>query len=343
MAESYWSLSATDRAEALEVGAAQSGRPAHVLEKDVWVVWLISILFESKMAEHLTFKGGTSLSKAHRVVDRFSEDVDLTYDIRALLGRGDPPPHSRSQAEKLTRQVKELLPRRLADTALPLIEGALAQEDLEGTVRLIESSLIVEYLPVVPAYGYVRPKVLLEFGARATGEPCEEIRIYCDMAAELPGLDFPEALPRVLSLSRTFWEKATAAHVFCKKGIFRGERPSRHWYDLAAISRRGDFESKIVAGEAARLVAENKTAFFRENDAEGRTIDYYEAVSGKLQLIPEGDARELLELDFRAMIEGGMLPESTSSFPQLLAQCLEAEETANRIRSQIEATTTTGD
>jgi len=37
----------------------------------------------------------------------------------------------------------------------------------------------------------------------------------------------------VLAAERTFWEKATAAHVYCLQGRLRGERYSRHWYDLA--------------------------------------------------------------------------------------------------------------
>jgi Nucleotidyl transferase AbiEii toxin, Type IV TA system len=58
------------------------GRPAHLLEKDVWAVWALAALYQSALREHLVFKGGTSLSKAYGVIRRFSEDVDLTYDIR---------------------------------------------------------------------------------------------------------------------------------------------------------------------------------------------------------------------------------------------------------------------
>jgi hypothetical protein len=47
-------------------------------------VWALKALFESDFADHLVFKGGTSLSKAYQAIGRFSEDVDLTYDIRAI-------------------------------------------------------------------------------------------------------------------------------------------------------------------------------------------------------------------------------------------------------------------
>jgi hypothetical protein len=82
MAELWFSLSRSDQAEALEVAAARTGRPAHLLEKDIWVVWALSAIYSSSLASKLTFKGGTSLSKVYKIIDRFSEDLDLTYDTR---------------------------------------------------------------------------------------------------------------------------------------------------------------------------------------------------------------------------------------------------------------------
>jgi|AntAceMinimDraft_12_1070368.scaffolds.fasta_scaffold14198_6 predicted nucleotidyltransferase component of viral defense system len=83
MAELWFSLSRGDQAEALEVAAARTGRPAHLLEKDIWVVWwALSAIYTSSLASKLTFKGGTSLPKVYKIIDRFSEDLDLTYAIK---------------------------------------------------------------------------------------------------------------------------------------------------------------------------------------------------------------------------------------------------------------------
>jgi predicted nucleotidyltransferase component of viral defense system len=50
-----------------------------MVEKDFWVCWLLGLLFaDSDLAPHLVFKGGTSLSKVYGVIDRFSEDIDLS-------------------------------------------------------------------------------------------------------------------------------------------------------------------------------------------------------------------------------------------------------------------------
>ena len=80
----YQNLSVDDRRYALRVAQERGGHRAFLLEKDIWVVATLGILFEAPFAEHLTFKGGTSLSKVWRVIRRFSEDVDITYDIRAF-------------------------------------------------------------------------------------------------------------------------------------------------------------------------------------------------------------------------------------------------------------------
>ena len=103
MAETpFQSLSADDRRYALRVAQEEGNHRAHLLEKDIWVVAALGILFEAPFAEHLTFKGGTSLSKVWRAIRRFSEDIDITCDIRAFApdlvsGAGDealPPTRS---------------------------------------------------------------------------------------------------------------------------------------------------------------------------------------------------------------------------------------------------------
>jgi hypothetical protein len=240
MADNFFQLSASDRFDALEVARSTSGRPSHILEKDAWVVWSLALMFGSDFGAHLVFKGGTSLSKAYKAIRRFSEDVDLTYDVRQLVpglppGTGDVIPGSRSQVDKLTKAVKGLLPKWVSKKILPLIVEKLAQGALPARARAEEEKVFIEYDPLVEGYGYVEPSVMLEFGARSSGEPCETHSVVCDAAAYLPSLIFPEASPRVMRVERTFWEKATAAHVFCHQGIIAGEAFARHWHDLARL------------------------------------------------------------------------------------------------------------
>ncbi len=137
MAKYFFDLSKKDQREALEYGRAETGRPAHLLEKDVWVVWTLRALFEPPLSADLTFKGGTSLSKVYKIIDRFSEDIDLTYDIRKLIpdliGEGGDLPASRSQADRWTQAVRHRLPGWIAQNVQRTLRAALARSGRDCT------------------------------------------------------------------------------------------------------------------------------------------------------------------------------------------------------------------
>lgn len=129
MPEQYFSLNSEDKKALLGIAAAESGRPAALLEKDIWVVWALSAIFRSEFGSSITFKGGTSLSKAYGVIDRFSEDIDLTYDIRQiipdLVGNGLTIPETNSQAAKWTKAVNERLPGWIESEIRPVLVSRL--------------------------------------------------------------------------------------------------------------------------------------------------------------------------------------------------------------------------
>ena len=228
----YFTLPREDQHEALLVAAERSGRPLHLLEKDVWVVWALQHLFTGPHAQHPVFKGGTSLSKAYGVIKRFSEDVDLTYDIRAiapdLIEKADSLwPTSSSQEKKWSKAIRQRLAELVSGKLAPDLAKALAKQELPAMVRADDEQIFIDYEAFAEGTGYVRPSVLLEFGARSTGEPNEPRPVACDAAPHLPEVSFPSATPQVMRPERTFWEKATAIHVFCAQGSFRGGAATR--------------------------------------------------------------------------------------------------------------------
>lgn len=341
MAESWFSLSRTDQVEALEFASARTGRPAHLLEKDIWVVWVLSAIYESHLASKLTFKGGTSLSKVYKIIDRFSEDIDLTYDIRELvpdfLDRGNPTPRSASQQKKVSGAVRRLLPDWIEGIVEPIISAALKKSGLSAGLTLDgkeRDKLILDYPAVKAGTGYSAPNILLEFGARATGEPHHFQAVTCDISYEIESIIFPMARPLVMAAERTFWEKATAAHVYCLQGRLRGDRYSRHWYDLAAIAKTPYFTMACADHALAQAVAEHKSIFFIEKDAMGARIDYFSAANGQLKLIPTGESRIALENDYSAMLKDGLLALNQSSFSELMDECRAIEVKINQYCAQ---------
>ena len=180
----------------------------------------------------------------------------------------------------------------------------------------------------------MRPEVMVEFGARSTGEPQTIRPVVCDAAAYLPDLAFPMASPAVMLAERTFWEKATAIHVFCRQERRRGERLSRHWHDLVRLDEAGVAARALADRSLALSVARHKAMFFSENDATGTRIDYEAAVSGGLQLVPAGAALAVLTDDYARMLADGMLLDDAEPFNALMEQCAEIETRANAAGSR---------
>lgn len=334
MAEAFLRLTAKDRLDALGVAADLLGRPAHLLEKDVWVVWAIQQLFGSPVGTNLVFKGGTSLSKAYQVVDRFSEDVDLTFDIRALIpdlleGREDAMPATSSEERRWSKRVRQALPEWVAGTIQPILQQAIDREGIDARLRIDGDKLFIDYPHLAQGTGYVSPSVMLEFGARSTGEPASARDIVCDAAVAVDGLEFPSARPRVMHAERTFWEKATAIHVFCLQNRMRGDRFSRHWHDVARLDDAGIAAAAIQDRALATAVARHKTMFFAEKAADATRIDYGTATSGHLQLVPGGDALKALADDYGRMVEDGLLASTPEPFGDLMDRCAGIARKAN--------------
>lgn len=335
MAEAFLTLSAADRREALAVAADRSGRPAHLFEKDVWVVWTLAALFGSDLGKHLVFKGGTSLSKAYGVILRFSEDVDLTYDIRAIAPdlvdeNGEGLPKSRSEERRWSKAVRHRLPEWVGEAVRPLVAGAIEAQALPATIRVEGDKLFVDYEATSAGSGYVAPSVMLEFGARSTGEPASPRDVVCDAAGLIEGVDFPTARPRVMHAERTFWEKATAMHVFCLQERLRGERFARHWHDVVRLDEAGIAANAMSDRDLAKAVARHKGMFFAEKAADGAPIDYDAAVNGKLQLAPASGARTALAADYGKMVEDGLLLEDAEPFEALIERCADIAKRVNR-------------
>ena len=331
----FASLPPAERVEALEVAARLSSRSAHLLEKDIWVVAVLRALFSTPFANELVFKGGTSLAKAWGAIRRFSEDVDVTYDIRAIapdLVRDagvEALPPTRSQEQRWTRVIRARLGAWVVGQARPTIQEGIARAGLDAQVSRQGDRVHVDYEQSFEGHGFVRPTVVVEFGARSTGEPHQIRPVRCEAAQFLPGLAFPEARPSVMLAERTFWEKATAMHVFCERGRGRGDRLTRHWHDLVHLDRTGIAERALADGALAWSVARNKASFFREKDSEGGWISYEKAVSGGLRLVPSGAGVQVLAADYADMLREGMLPDDAESFEELMDACADLERRAN--------------
>ena len=334
MTDAFLSLPAADRRDILETAAARLGRPAVVLEKDVWICRVLQILFSIPDPHPMAFKGGTSLSKVYRIVDRFSEDVDITLDYRAFADGFDvfAPDVSRSAIRRFGDRLKS----RVDDYVRYVVGPALyaAAGDLPApsrpAVRIGEDGERVWFAypsAVENPIGYLATEVLLEFAGRNVVDPNERHRIVPDIAALAPDLNYPAATMTVLSPARTFWEKATLIHVECHRRRLSAspERLSRHWFDLACLAR--DDAGRAALADRALLedVVRHKMVFFNASYAH-----YYRCLDGRLRLLPDDDEIDALRSDYDAMRRAGIVAADSLPFDDLIERLRALQAEINR-------------
>lgn len=332
MHELYLAIPREDQADILSALAPKLGRAPEVLEKDVWVCWVLEQLFTMPERGEMVFKGGTSLSKAYRAIERFSEDVDVTLDYRGHETKFDPFAKGASKArqkgfgEELKARVAEFVAGHVAPRlrdALQAVVGAegRVEADHDGeTLRLFYPRAIAG------AGGYQLDHVLIEFGGRNVTDPSEEVVITPDIAEHVPYLAFPAAKVRVLSPRRTFWEKATLIHVECNRGRLRAgaERLSRHWYDVVKLAATEHGEGALADREVLADVVKHKQVFYNASYAR-----YDECLAGSLRLVPGPDDLAGLEADYKAMVTSGMFYGEPMAFADLLLALRELEARIN--------------
>ncbi len=312
--DSIANLPAAERRPYFEQAAARLGYlTPQLVEKDFWVCWILKRVFElEEFGEHLTFKGGTSLSKVYNVIERFSEDVDLSIE-RSFLGfGGDKEPEQGQSGKEKQRRITALKNQCQQAVTLRFIpelrDAASRQLNLDEAWALApdvdnpDSLSIVFRFPAAVQDGlspYFAPSVKLELGARSDHYPIHAENIQPYVSTALPGLIADDMVQvRVLDGERTFWEKATILHALCHQPAAKPlqKRQSRHLYDLFRLANHQIGSSALRKTDLLIRVAEHKSVFFKAAWAK-----YELATPGTLRLIP-GDSRiRELRADYRDM------------------------------------------
>ena len=328
-------LGASDRADILRTVAARSGRAAIILEKDIWVCWVLHALFSMSDPHPMAFKGGTSLSKVYRVIDRFSEDVDVTLDYRAFNDDFDPfaDDASRNQIRRFSERLKARVASYVHDILAPALAVAAERLAANGrheihigddgeTIRFVYPTALED------RHDYVRREVLLEFGGRNVIDPNERHMVVPDMATLAPELDYPAASVTVLSAARTFWEKATLIHVACHRHRLAShpERLSRHWFDLARLAAHDVGRAALSDRALLKDVVRHKKVFFHAGNA-----NYDQCLDGRLRLVPDDDELTRLQSDYDTMRAATIVPDDAPGFDALIEDIRDIEANANAL------------
>src|SRR6185312_14261192 len=172
-------LTAQDRQDIFTEAAAQLGIRPTIIEKDFWVCVVLKLLFlKSRFGKSLVFKGGTSLSKAHGMIERFSEDIDLVLDWEVIgFGEGVKDPlqnfDSKSKQDRFNKEINRQAADFIATTLCPELDGLLRTEGmgLSAAVETTDPHVINIRYPAAFSEAYIRPEVRLEIGPLASWVP----------------------------------------------------------------------------------------------------------------------------------------------------------------------------
>jgi len=329
--KSFLSLSDEERKEILQTLSSRRGQNPAVLEKDVWVCWALKTLFEIPKAHPMAFKGGTSLSKVYGIIERFSEDVDITLDYKALLPTAEPFKEgiSRTQLSKLTETLRRLVSEHTHEVIFPAFVAAIKEQfgEKQYEVKIDDDGecLTIAYGPLFQA-NYITDRVLVEFGGRNAITPTNPVTIEAYIAEDVSHLLFPKAAVSVLVAERTFWEKATLIHVECNtESIDKLERKSRHWYDVYKLSKTAVGEGAIKDKELLTDVVRHKQAFFHSSKAR-----YEDCLKGRLRLVPADGMLKELAQDFKKMQDSGMFHGAVPTFDSMINDLRSCEQLINK-------------
>jgi hypothetical protein len=332
----------------LFVGAADRLRTNEQnIEKDFWVCWTLDALFNELEAggARLLFKGGTSLSKGYGLIERFSEDIDITVfredigqpatveELEALSGK-----KRNARLDAIKAACQEYIQGPMLERLSALLRQTLESANLNPNRARVgidpddpdRQSLLLWY-PTAIAEGnaYIRRAIKIESGAKSALDPHAPVVVTPYIADNLPNLDLAVGNVTTVDASRTFWDKVVILHGLRRWGDRRGElkgggqRVSRHYYDVyrLLVSKSGQKASGNM--EMAEDCVRHARMFFSRPD-----FDLASAVPGSFVLTPHDGMLADLRRDYEAM--SGMVFGTIPNMDEVVSQIAELEHSLNR-------------
>jgi predicted nucleotidyltransferase component of viral defense system len=300
--------------------------PTDAIEKDWWVVQTLRLIFEMDCADSLVFKGGTSLSKAWGLINRFSEDIDLALDRKFLGFEGDL---SNQQIKKLrkasfayiTDKFYPTLKTKFEETGLTNVEINITETtDSDQDPRIIE----IFYPSVFDNMGYIRPKVIIEVGSRSLREPFSVRSFRSFVGENYPDNPFADSsiLIPTVNPERTFLEKVFLLHEEFQKPIdkIRVERLTRHLYDIERLMDTEFAEKALTDSKLYQDIVAHRRLF-----TPIRGIDYDNHIPQKINPIPPTEIINEWQKDYEIMQDSMIYGESLS-FSELIERIEELKK-----------------
>lgn len=319
-------LSDDDRRTILEQTSVRTGYIVQAVEKDWWVTTVLEALFSLPFADQLSFKGGTSLSKCWGLINRFSEDIDITVN-RDFLGFGGVL--SNRQIRKGLRRklcsfvrtdLKNIVENRLLEMGIPREWFNVTVDETENST-VDPESIYVNFSSLFPVVDYLPSSVKIEVGGRSMTEPVVTVLIKTMVAGQFPSAPYADTPFNVTAVEpkRTFLEKAFLLHeVLHQNGTAISiDRRSRHLYDLEKM-----MDTQVETDALADTTLYHNIVEHRRKFIALTGFDYDSLLPVTLNLIPSGDQAAAWEADYRSM-QANMIPGDSLPYTELIKRLTE--------------------
>lgn len=321
--------------------ATEKGMNPFAVEKDWWVSRTLEIIFQMPIAKHLVFKGGTSLSKAWKLINRFSEDIDLAIDREFFEGfKGNL---SKSKITKLRKEAgayttgtffEELQEEFLRKGFTGLVFKVIDAKDSDQDPRVLE----IYYPNIINADSeYILPRVQLEISCRSLREPFT-VQSFGSLVDEFySGKEFVEPLFEVptVNAERTFLEKIFLLHEEFHRPAdkMRIDRLSRHLYDIYHLTKAGVAERAISDKELYETIVAHRHKFSKVGG-----VNYNLLNPKTLNPIPPTAVIADWESDYVKMREDMIYEEVKPSFEDLIDNLIDLKTKLQALDWQFELT-----
>jgi Nucleotidyl transferase AbiEii toxin, Type IV TA system len=332
----------------LFIGAADRLRTNEQnIEKDFWVCWTLDALFNELEAggPRLLFKGGTSLSKGYGLIERFSEDIDITVfredigqfatveELEALSGK-----KRNNRLEAIKAACQEYIHGPMLEELSALLRQTLQTANLKADRARVEAdpddpdrqSLLLWY-PTATTEGntYIRRAIKIESGAKSALDPHAPVVVKPYIADDLPNSDLKVGNVTTVAPSRTFWDKIVILHGLRRWWDRRGElkgggqRVSRHYYDVYRLLASEIGQNATGDLAMAEDCVRHARMFFNRPD-----LDLASATPGSFALTPHNGMLADLRRDYEAM--SGMVFGPIPTVDEVVTAIAELEQRLNR-------------
>jgi len=304
-----------------------------VLEKDWWVTAVLRALFALPYAKHLSFKGGTSLSKCYNLIERFSEDIDIAVN-REFLGFSGTL--SKTQiSDRLRRAACSFVRETLQfDLAKQLENNGINPDVFSVKVNITpitttDPEIIEVHYKTLFEDQYIKSIVKLEISGRSMNEPVKEIILQSALDEAFPNTPVAEIPFEINAVvpERTFWEKICLIHEeFAKpQELIRTERMSRHLYDLEKIMDTLVAEKALKDKKLHNSIIEHRRIFVGLKD-----FDYSTLATQTINIIPPESVISQWQQDYEIM-QNTMIYGNSLSFNKLIDKLKQLNKRINNI------------